>query len=173
MILTAGIAVSSTSITHPRASARSAERCPSARTRFAGSNQIVIVLGANVLMRSAATLPQRSTKIDIFLTCRIACVTVFQNETNGAYSVSCSQEIPHVVAARDGPDASWPGFVPATHAFRRRERRLAAVRSKRCFATRQRRCLHSSLRRRDVDGRDKPGQDGRGSETRRKQPANS
>ena len=42
-------------------------------------------------MRSAATLSQRSTKIDIFLTCRIACVTVFQNETNGSYGVSCWQ----------------------------------------------------------------------------------
>jgi hypothetical protein len=45
------------------------------------------------------------------------------------------------------------------------------------IATTQRRCLDSSLRRRGVDGRDKPwdkpGQDGRGSETSRKQPANS
>src|ERR1700690_3366426 len=36
------------------------------------------------------------------------------------------------------------------------------------------RCLNSSLRRRGgVEGGDKPGQDGRGSETSRKQPANS
>jgi hypothetical protein len=28
----------------------------------------------------------------------------------GSHSVSCWQEIPHVVAARDGPEASWPGL---------------------------------------------------------------
>jgi len=69
------------------------------------------------------------------------------------------------------------GLVPATHAFRRRERRQGGGEVKKSVVSEAiattRRCLDSSLRRRGVDGRDKPGQDGRGSETSRKQPANS
>jgi hypothetical protein len=82
-----------------------------------------------------------------------------------------------VLWRRETDPSVMAGLVPATHAFGRRGRpQEGGELKKRCFLGRcdhTRRCRDSSLRQRGVDGRDKPGQDGRGSEASRKQPTNS
>src|ERR1700678_2836134 len=98
----------------------------------------------------------------------IAWIPIFENDLSALIAFCCWQQKFRMLWRRETgpkrPGRACPGY-PRVSAQRTTARggEVKKALFRRPLRPRAARCLDSSLRRRGVDGRDKPGQDGRGS----------